>query len=348
MSGDFLGALIRSLMAGCAYLVLLSAFIVFVFQTEAIAHENRPASLRIVEQSNGLYDVVWKYPANMADAVIPMPEISGGVLDNSIMTASSVSGFKFCRWENVDAGSLGLEGRTIALRGMDGAAAIDAVVHIERHDGSSFIRLLSARQPTATIAFHQNSSTLVNYFIPGVRHILSGVDHLSFVFALVLLVRSRSRLVGTVAAFTVAHSITLILTVLGVIQVRPALIEALVALSILFAAVEVLSASTGGKSLISQHPWAIALIFGLLHGAAFAGALREIGLPAGSIISSLLLFNIGIEAGQLLFIGLILALAWMLARIPQKLPRWSAALPAYAIGVPAAYWFLDRTQTALL
>src|SRR5208283_2885145 len=147
---------------------------------------------------------------------------------------------------------------------------------------------------------------------------------------------------------TVAHSITLAATALHVITVRPAVIEALVALSILFVAIELVRSYRGKNGLTVRYPWLIAFTFGLLHGAAFAGALAEIGLPPHAIPLALLLFNLGVETGQLAFIAAVLCIAWLLTKAPKKIPFWTRWVPPYAIGSFAAFWLIDRIQTALL
>jgi hypothetical protein len=163
-----------------------------------------------------------------------------------------------------------------------------------------------------------------------------------------LLVRRLVTLIKTITAFTVAHSITLAATTLQLITVRPAVIEALVALSILFVAVELVHHYRGKNGFTVRYPWLIAFTFGLLHGSAFAGALSEIGLPPHAIPVSLLLFNFGVELGQLLFVAVVLCIGWALGQMPRELPAWSRWLPLYAIGSCSAYWFLERLHTALI
>lgn len=185
------------------------------------------------------------------------------------------------------------------------------------------------------------------YITLGIEHILTGIDHLGFLLGLILLVRSRMRLIATITAFTVAHSLTLAATALQVIAVRPAVIEALVALSIVFAAVELVHRCRGGQGFTVRYPWLIPFTFGLLHGAAFSDVLVQIGLPSNAIPLSLLLFNVGVELGQLLFIAVVLSIGWALTRLPRQVPAWARWVPPYAIGSCAAFWFLERLSGAL-
>jgi len=183
----------------------------------------------------------------------------------------------------------------------------------------------------------------------GVTHILTGADHLAFVLGLVLLVGLNRRLVWAVTAFTLAHSLTLGASALGWVHAPSATIEALVALSIVFVARE-LAVSRDRQGLTAQAPWLIAFAFGLLHGFAFAGALAEVGLPQDAIPLALLLFNLGVEAGQLLFIGAVMLLLLALRRGLPQLSRNKAAtsrrLAAYAMGCLAAALFIGRAAAA--
>ena len=162
------------------------------------------------------------------------------------------------------------------------------------------------------------------YLTLGIEHILTGIDHLLFVLALLLLTTGTWRLVKTVTAFTVAHSITLGLATLGIVHVPSRPVEAVIALSIVFVAAEIVQARRGRAGLAAQMPWIVAFIFGLLHGFGFAGALSEVGLPEGHIPVALLFFNLGVEAGQLLFVAAVLALV--------------ACCPPHSDGVAALGW----------
>ncbi len=193
------------------------------------------------------------------------------------------------------------------------------------------------------------------YLALGVEHILTGVDHLLFVLGLLLLVRGFAKLVKTVSAFTVAHSVTLALATLGFVHVPSPPVEAVIALSIVFVAKEILRSrgrsSSTQPSLTERQPWLVAFSFGLLHGLGFAGGLSEVGLPEGHIPLALLLFSIGVEVGHFSFIAVVFAFMalgrWMVRRIrlsplrPQ-LFGWLRLLPPYAIGGTAMFWLIER------
>jgi len=189
------------------------------------------------------------------------------------------------------------------------------------------------------------------YTVLGVEHILEGYDHLLFVFALMLIVSGGWRLVKTITAFTVAHSITLALATLGFVSFPSRPVEAAIALSIAFLAAEIVYARRGRRGLTHSAPWLVAFGFGLLHGFGFAGALADIGLPQSEIPVALLFFNVGVELGQLLFVAASICLLWLLRRlfsgVQLKNPETIALLPAYAIGTVAMYWLLERVAGML-
>ncbi len=176
----------------------------------------------------------------------------------------------------------------------------------------------------------------------GIDHILGGIDHLLFVLALLLITKGTRNLIKAITAFTVAHSITLSLAALGVVGLPSAPVEAVIALSIVFLAVELIHYYRGKKSLTAQYPWIVAFAFGLLHGFGFAGALAEIGLPQTAIPAALFFFNVGVEVGQLMFVIVILGILWMINKLSVKWPQWVRFVPPYAIGAVASFWLIER------
>ena len=181
---------------------------------------------------------------------------------------------------------------------------------------------------------------ITTYFLLGVEHILLGIDHLLFVLALLLLVPGLRMLFWTITSFTLAHSVTLAAATLGFVNFPSRPVEAIIALSILFVASEIIRWRQGHPGISRRWPWLVAFVFGLLHGFGFAGALSEIGLPEHAIPLALLFFNLGVEAGQLLFIAGVLLIWLFLKRL--NWPEWSWRMPAYAIGTVAAFWTIER------
>jgi len=224
-----------------------------------------------------------------------------------------------------------------------------AMISAEWRDGSTGRRLFGNERGVITVVLSElqvGSGSLLNaagrYVVLGVEHILEGFDHLLFVLGLLLIVAAPWKLVKTITAFTVAHSLTLGLATLGLVNVPGRPVEAAIALSIVFLATEVARGWQGYQGLTHRQPWLVAFAFGLLHGLGFAGALADVGLPQAEIPVALLFFNVGVEIGQLLFIGTVLLVRMGLARLPLNWPAWSGYVPVYLIGTVGAYWLLER------
>lgn len=187
------------------------------------------------------------------------------------------------------------------------------------------------------------SATAQRYAMLGMEHILGGIDHLLFVAGILLLVKGTRRLLITITAFTVAHSITLAFSVFGWLALPSEPVEAVIALSIVLLAVEKVHQQRGHAGLTSRRPWLVAFVFGLVHGLGFAGALGQLGLPPTEVPPALLFFNLGVEAGQLLFVASWFALVWLLSCLRLTLPVRFALAPSYALGIISTYWLLERT-----
>ncbi len=212
-------------------------------------------------------------------------------------------------------------------------------------DGSKSSSIIKPDEPWVSIEGQRPAWQVAwDYTLLGIEHILSGIDHLLFVLALLLIVSGVRRLVFTVTSFTLAHSITLAAATLGWVWVPGPPVEAVIALSILFLASELVKINRGAQSLTARYPWLVAFAFGLLHGFGFAGALSQVGLPQNEIPLALLMFNVGVELGQLMFVMLMLAIIVALSRLRVQWPAWSRQLPAYGIGSMAAFWFIQRVS----
>ena len=302
---------------------------------------SRPAYLEIDETAPSRYDVVWRTPVN---AGMRLPVVLRFPDDASNITAPSVREFSGLQVERrlIDAGANGLAGKRIEFVGLQ-ATITDVLVRVQTLDGSHTITLVHPSQPWVEIATSQGIAAVAGtYLMQGIEHILFGADHLLFVLGLLLMVRDLRMLVKTITAFTVAHSITLAAATLGYVHVPAPPLNAGIALSIMFVGVEVLRSGQGETSLTLRQPWLVAFAFGLVHGLGFASGLVSIGLPPGDIPLALLLFNIGVEAGQLAFVALTLLLLRSFRLLEIHWPRPVGMMPAYVVGSLGAFWTIDR------
>lgn len=328
------------------WLLALLALAAALAAAPARADDFRPAYLQLAERDADTYDVLWKVPALGENAVLKVrPAFPPGTATLSPERRSYASGAAVQRWRIKVPG--GLEGKVIAFTGL-AETRVDVLARLVRADGSVQLERIVASDPefrVAAITYAGPVEVVRTYTLLGIEHILIGFDHLCFVLALVLIVGFNRRLIWTVTAFTVAHSITLALATMGVIHVPGPPVEAVIALSIVFVASEVVQRQRGREGLAARKPWLIAFAFGLLHGLGFAGALAEIGLPANAIPLALLFFNIGVEIGQLLFVAAVFVAARLLvlAAGTRRIElRRAAVFPAYLIGGIASYWTIER------
>lgn len=306
----------------------------------SLAHEVRPAYLELHEDKAGEYSVLWKTPmrGDMRLALAPIFSGKTQVLTPVIFRQVAGAAVQTWRFKTIEP----LRGQTLRIDGLE-ATMTDVLVRAEFADGTNWTKRVSPQEPAVTIPLRQSAGAVaVEYAKLGVEHILLGIDHLLFVLALLLITDGGWKLVKTVTAFTVAHSITLGLAALGLVHVPQAPVEAVIALSIVFVAVEILRAQQGQEGIAVRAPWLVAFIFGLLHGFGFAGALSEIGLPQGQIPLALLFFNVGVELGQLLFIAAVLCCIMLVRRVRFRFPDWAARVPPYAIGTVAMFWVIQR------
>ncbi len=306
-----------------------------------LAHEVRPAYLDLRQTDADTYEVLWKVPARGDDLRFGLyVELPPDCTNLTEPRGEFIGGSYVERWTVRRAG--GLDGATIHIAGL-AATRTDVLARLERLDGTTQVNRITPAAPSFVVESAPSAREVaVTYVKLGVEHILLGVDHLLFVLALLILVQGTHRLVVTVTAFTVAHSLTLAGASLGLLDVPGAPVEACIALSIVFVAAEIVHGRRGQPGLTARRPWIVAFVFGLLHGFGFAGALHEIGLPQTDIPLALLFFNVGVEVGQLVFIAGVLAVIALARRIPVATPAWAWRIPPYAIGAVASYWLIQR------
>ncbi len=306
----------------------------------SLADEIRPAYLELRETAPMVYAVIWKVPA-IGDSQLNLNPAFPVTCQNKSEPALRNTGNAIVyRWLLACDG--GLVDQEIAIDGLE-RTLTDVLVRLENLDGSSQTARLRP-QVTSFLVVPEDSSLEIGstYLLLGIEHILLGVDHLLFVFALLIIVVDIRKLAWTITAFTLAHSITLAGATLGLMHVPQQPVEAVIALSILFLATEILHGHQGRDGYTKRWPWLVAFIFGLLHGFGFAGALSEVGLPERAIPLALVFFNVGVEIGQLIFVATVLVAARLLHRIRELPVLAGERLVTYLIGSLAAYWTIDR------
>ncbi|MEO8740874.1 MAG: HupE/UreJ family protein [Casimicrobiaceae bacterium] len=315
--------------------------LVWAVPSSALAHESRPAYLELKEVAPGRFNVLWRTPVlsgmrlpvalKLPEAFVSKGEPVVQQLNDSLIERRVV-----------ESAASEVEGQRIEFIGLQGTIT-DVLVRMQLLDGSQQTSIVRPSQPWFEFVARQSAWAVAGaYSLLGIEHILLGVDHLLFVLALLIICRSTRQLIQTVTAFTVAHSITLALATLGFVHVPQSPVEAMIALSIVFVAAEIVHARRGIKGITARAPWVVAFVFGLLHGFGFAGALSEVGLPQGQIPVALLFFNLGVEAGQLMFIVSVLAAIALVRRSRIAVSSSAALVAPYAIGCIAMFWVFQR------
>ncbi|MEM9494903.1 MAG: HupE/UreJ family protein [Pseudomonadota bacterium] len=319
-------------------ILVLCALLAAMLAPGAGAHELRPGYLQVTQHSDTDYAVSWKAPVRVGRPLSVDPQFPADCDAGERASREGAGATIVSTWAVTC--ETPMQERSIVLAGLE-TTLTDILVRFE--DKNSRIQTIRAtpENPVATIAGDPSPWQVARtYFHLGMDHIFEGVDHLLFVLALVLLISGVRKLVEAITAFTVAHSLTLASTTLGLFSLPPSPVEAVIALSIVFLASELANRQAGRQRLSERYPWLVAFSFGLLHGFGFAGALREIGFPQEDIAIALVTFNLGVEAGQLVFVAIVLVLLAGATRLIAHTRIDQVA--SYAIGVPAAYWLIER------
>ena len=325
--------------------LLLCAGLVLAGAAPGVAHEARPGFLELRETGPETYSFLWKKPTGGEVEIQIAPVIPRDCrLATSDRQQLSPGAF-------VVRGTLtcpgGLAGKTIDIAGLE-ATITDVLVRLHHADGRLESHLLRPTNPSVTLGGVTTAAErALGYVQLGVQHILLGIDHLLFVLGLMLIVSDRWTLVKTITSFTLAHSITLAIATLGYASAPMPPLNAAIALSILFLGPEIVRVWRGETSFTIRHPWVVAFAFGLLHGFGFASGLSAMGLPKAEIPLALLLFNVGVEIGQVAFVVLVVLLERAFRTLEIRWPRWAQALPGYTVGSLGAYWTIQRTIVLL-
>jgi len=320
---------------------IIISLILLLLSNSSIADEIRPGYLELNEDSPGIYAVLWKVPQSSGGKLSLVPRFPDGCTNKTAITSHTINSARLQRWYIHCADNV--VGQRISIKNMNNSNT-DVLLRLKWLDGSVSTALLKPSAPFYIIPEKSSTTDVVmTYLRLGTKHILLGVDHLLFVFALLLIVTSTRQLIATITSFTLAHSITLAAATLGAVQVPQQPVEAVIALSILFLAVEIVHGKQGRKGVAARWPWLVAFIFGLLHGFGFAGALTEVGLPQHAIPLALIFFNLGVELGQLVFVAIVLFLSFLLHALKQqKLMGWAKTAAVYSIGGLSSFWLFER------
>jgi len=321
---------------------LILCLLAVLIGTAAQADELRPGYLELAQQDVSEWRIVWKAPIKGGVT----PETQPILPDNCKLVADMQR--EVLQLAVISRGTIscdgGLAGKRIGLSNFAGAQN-DVLVRIAAKAEPTQAFRLTADQPMVDIPTkteNGNGNVAWTYFVIGIEHIVFGIDHLLFVLCLVLLIRGGWMVAKTVTAFTIAHSITLAGVTLGWFGLPQQPVEVVIALSIIFLAVEIVKKDPENPRLSERIPWVVAFLFGLLHGFGFAGALNEIGLPEGEVPTALLTFNLGVEAGQLAIVLVAIALLYVIQNIRAQILPPMVRLCSYAIGIIASVWFIER------
>jgi hypothetical protein len=308
---------------------------------KAFAHESQPGSLELKQLSANRYEVIWRAPIYYGrphPARLQLPDNWQTVGEPTVRQLSDSALHR--RIVTVEGASI--NGSVIRFPGLE-ATITDVFVRISRLDGTKATLIVRPTRPFAELRgerpWYISSGEYVGL---GLHHILLGIDHLLFVLGLLIIVNGRKMLLRTITAFTLAHSITLAIATLGYASAPGPPLNAAIALSILFLGPEIVRVWRGETSFTINHPWVVAFAFGLLHGFGFASGLSTAGLPKGEIPLALLMFNIGVEFGQIAFVALILLIYRSFKILEVLWPRWVEFVPGYTIGSLGAYWTIQR------
>jgi hypothetical protein len=313
----------------------------------ALADEISPALLEITEREGGWVDVTWKIPVKQDRGLGLTPVLPEFLELVGPPSARRTQGNGYVEFSTFRSGGQSLTGSTLGVEGL-GPIQTDVLVQVELLDGTRHSTILRAGNTSYVIPEQATSADIaVSYWGMGTIHILEGADHLLFLLVLLLIIAGLWPLVKTVTAFTIAHSLTLALATLGLVNIPPAPTEAVISLSILLLAVEAVHKAQGKLTLAERYPWLIAFTFGLVHGLGFAGALSEIGVPQNDVPLALLMFNLGVETGQVMFVVGVSLLLLGIRKLHSQSADLFLRVTPYAIGGLAAFWTMQRIDLFL-
>lgn len=322
--------------------LIVKIFAIFLFALSInflFAHEVRPAYLQINQDSENEFTILWKVPRTVDKVLDIQPQFENAFELKEITPPRILDAFVLYTYQL--KGSKSLTNTELSIQKLN-TTGIDVLVDVRLLGEIHHTFLLQPTKNSVLIPEAPNSWLVAKtYIVLGVEHILLGFDHLLFVLALLIITIGLKKLLKTITAFTLAHSITLSFSALGIASLPGPPVEAVIALSIVFLAIEIIKIQQRESTITSKKPWLVAFTFGLLHGFGFAGALQDIGLPQNEIPLALATFNIGVELGQIVFVIFVLAIIKLIkSYMPQQ--NWVYKLVPYAIGSVSAFWLIER------
>ena len=314
------------------------------------AHESRPIFIQIKQISSDSIKINYSIPNTVDFRNLPELQLGQSFKKDSTTRHLKTDVDAFIVEQTYQGNIQNLKGQTIAWVFPYFNPTLSSVIEVYFDPNKAEIHVLSPKDNVWDLTEKAKKSLQSPAFIGlGIKHILDGIDHLLFITCLLIITGVSRKLFWTITGFTVAHSITLFLSVLGWVNIPVPFVEVCIALSIIFLCCEILHHYQGRKSLTYRYPFLVSTGFGLLHGLGFAAVLLDIGLPENNLISSLLYFNIGVELGQLMFIGSLILVLFLIKKvlknrffIKEKYPILALKVVTYTIGTVASFWFFER------
>jgi len=333
-------------MAMIKYMAVIA--LTFISLMSASAHESRPVYIKVVQDSTATYFEI-TVPNTINIKNLPLIYLNDTFLNDDSQWMAYSAGFRQ-KWEVTDG--LLLKGSQLKIKFPVFNPVLSTIIAITYDDDTEQVLIIPPDKDHAVIPIDAYAMEVRKQFsILGIEHIWAGIDHLLFLFCLIVISGYRKQLFFAVSGFTIAHSLTLILATLDFIRLPIALIESMIAMSIVFLCYEIIHHHERKGSLTYRYPILAASSFGLLHGMGFAAVLGEIALPTNHLLDALLFFNIGVEIGQIIFIFLLFIIAFIVDKLMDQLLKdelrssmttWGLRLTIYVVGILASYWMFDR------
>jgi hypothetical protein len=314
------------------------------FSVGALSHEVRPSYLQLIQETQDTYHVMWKVPAKGPLRLGIYIDFTEEVKQISEPVEYFSAGYYIATW--TIRHNHALVGSKITVKGLT-STLTEALVRVQRLNGSVQITRVLPEKPFFIVEKTPSFLDIVyTYTSLGIKHIWLGFDHLLFLICLLFIAKTGKKIAVTITGFTLAHSLTLGLSSLQIVHLAIAPIEAIIALSIMFLASELIKDKR--DTLTWRYPGVIAILFGLLHGFGFAAVLKDIGLPQQELLTGLIFFNFGIELGQIAIIVVVLALTSLVKKSSYRVnPLTFTKLTSYAVGSVASFWLIERTAKFL-